>query len=72
MLSMGRGANTVPFPGDLGEGFNVQAVYVRNRAIRPSGGVNVNAAAMGGGEAGQPLYVNPNNGFYLAVIAGGR
>jgi hypothetical protein len=41
---------------ELGKSYSVQAGYVATRDIRPSGGVNINAAAPGTGKAGQPLY----------------
>lgn len=41
---------------DLGKGYSFQAGYVGTRDVRPSGGVNINAAAPGTGKSGQPLY----------------
>jgi hypothetical protein len=42
---------------DFGRGLNVQVGYVGTRDVRPSGGVNINAAGPNGGKAGQPYYI---------------
>jgi hypothetical protein len=41
---------------DLGHGYSVQAGYVGTRDVRPTDGVNINAAPPNGGKAGQPFY----------------
>ena len=41
---------------DLGKGYSIQAGYVGTRDVRPSDGVNINAAPPNGGKAGQPFY----------------
>jgi hypothetical protein len=41
---------------DLGKGYNLQAGYVGTRDVRPSDGVNINAAPPNGGKTGQPFY----------------
>ncbi len=41
---------------DLGHGYSVQAGYVATRDVRPTDGVNINAAPPNGGKAGQPFY----------------
>lgn len=46
---------------DLGKGYSLQVGYVGTRDVRPTGGVNINAAPPNGGKAGQPyfqLYAN--------------
>ncbi|HEY3841303.1 MAG TPA: TonB-dependent receptor [Bryobacteraceae bacterium] len=48
---------------DLGKGYSLQAAYVATRDVRPSDGININAAPPNGGKAGQPyyqLYGNPS------------
>jgi len=42
---------------DFGGGFNVGVGYVGTRDVRPSGGVNINAAPPNGGKAAQPYYI---------------
>ena len=46
---------------DLGKDFNLQAGYVGTRSIRMSTGVNLNAAPLGTGQAGRPLYAKFGN-----------
>jgi hypothetical protein len=46
---------------DLGKDLNFQAAYVGTRSIRVSTGVNLNAAPLGTGQAGQPLYAKFGN-----------
>ena len=41
---------------DLGHGYSLQAGYVATRDVRPSDGININAAPPNGGKAGQPFY----------------
>jgi hypothetical protein len=41
---------------DLGKGYLFQAGYVGTRDVRPTDGVNINAAPPNGGKAGQPFY----------------
>jgi Carboxypeptidase regulatory-like domain len=41
---------------DLGKAYLVQAAYVGTRDVRPTDGVNLNAAPPNGGKAGQPYY----------------
>jgi hypothetical protein len=41
---------------DIGAGFNLQTGYVGTRAIRQTAALNLNAAPVGTGKAGQPLY----------------
>jgi hypothetical protein len=41
---------------DLGKGYSLQAGYVATRDVRPSDGININAAPPNGGKAGQPFY----------------
>ena len=41
---------------ELGKGYLVEAAYVGTRDVRPSAGVNLNAAPPNGGIAGQPFY----------------
>jgi hypothetical protein len=42
---------------DIGAGFNLQSGYVGTRGIRQTAALNINAAAPGTGQAGQPLFV---------------
>jgi hypothetical protein len=46
---------------DLGKGYSLQAGYVGTRDVRPSDGVNINAAPPNGGKAGQPFYQSYGN-----------
>ncbi len=41
---------------DLGHGYSFQAGYVGTRDVRPTDGININAAPPNGGKAGQPYY----------------
>jgi len=41
---------------DLGKRFILQAGYIGTRDVRPTNGVNINAAPPNGGKAGQPFY----------------
>jgi hypothetical protein len=41
---------------DLGKAYVVSAAYVGTRDVRPTDGVNINAAPPNGGKAGQPFY----------------
>jgi hypothetical protein len=41
---------------DLGKRYILQAGYVGTRDVRPTNGVNINAAPPNGGKAGQPFY----------------
>jgi hypothetical protein len=41
---------------DLTHGYSLQVGYVGTRDVRPSDGVNINAAPPNGGKAGQPFY----------------
>jgi hypothetical protein len=53
---------------DLGHGTSVQAGYVGTRDVRPSDGVNINAAAPGAGKAGQPLYALYGNASTISSM----
>ena len=52
----------------LGKSSNFQVGYVGTRDIRPSGGVNINAAAPGTGKAGQPLYQLYGNASVISAL----
>ncbi len=53
---------------DLGSGYNLQAGYVGTSDIRPSGGVNINAAPPGAGKSGQPLYILYGNASVISSM----
>ena len=53
---------------DLGSGFNLQAGYVGTSDIRPSGGVNINAAPPGVGKSGQPLFILYGNASVISSM----
>ncbi|MGA2269925.1 MAG: TonB-dependent receptor [Bryobacteraceae bacterium] len=53
---------------DLGRGYSLQAAYVGTRDVRPSGGVNINAAVPGTGKATQPLYVLYGNASTISEM----
>jgi hypothetical protein len=46
---------------DLGKGYALQAGYVGTRDVRPSAGVNINAAPPNGGKAAQPFFIKYGN-----------
>ena len=54
---------------DLGHHSSVQAGYVGTRDVRPTDGININAAAPGTGKAGQPLYQLWGNSSTLSELA---
>jgi hypothetical protein len=56
------------FQRDLGSGYNLQAGYVGTRDIRPSGGININAAPPGGGKNGQPLFIAYGNASVISEM----
>jgi len=53
---------------DLGKGYNLQAGYVGTRDVRPSGGVNINAAPPGGGKNAQPFFMAYGNASTISEM----
>jgi len=53
---------------DFGRGYNLQAGYVGTSDIRPSGGVDINAAPPGTGKSGQPLYILYGNASKISAM----
>lgn len=53
---------------ECGSGFNLSAAYVGTSDIRPSDGVNINAAPSGAGKAGQPLYILYGNASVISSM----
>jgi hypothetical protein len=53
---------------DFGRGYNLEAGYVGTSDIRPSDGVNINAAPPGAGKSGQPLYILYGNASVISSM----
>jgi hypothetical protein len=53
---------------DLGQGYSLQAGYVGTRDVRPSGGVNINAAPPNGGKNAQPFFISYGNASTISEM----